>query len=75
MLDSVRVYGNAGGAHPGEITLKEQPEVVPMLMFCINHIIEEIITLNRSIDHLYETLLKDKRRGIETRDRNAPDTS
>lgn len=69
MLDSVRFYGNDGGAHPGEIDLKEQPEVVSMLMFCVNRIVEQMNTWPRQADEFYETIPENKRQGIEQRDR------
>jgi hypothetical protein len=75
MLDSVRWYGNDGGAHPGEIDLKEQPEVVAKLLFCVNRIVEQMVTWPREIEKLYNTVPESKRKVIEERDRNAPKAS
>jgi hypothetical protein len=69
MLDSVRFYGNDGGAHPGEIDLKEQPQTVQMLMFCVNRIVEQMVTWPRETDTFYQTIPENKRQGIEQRDR------
>lgn len=75
MLDSVRFYGNDGGAHPGEIDMNEQVETVDMLMFCINQIVEQVVTFERRVDQLYETLPENKRKGIDDRDRKAREVS
>lgn len=74
MLDSVRWYGNDGGAHPGEIDLKEQPEVVSKLMFCVNRIVVQMVTWPREADELYDSVPENKRKGIENRDRKASKT-
>lgn len=75
MLDSVRWYGNDGGAHPGEIDLKEQPEVVSKLMFCVNRIVVQMVTWPREADELYNSVPENKRKGIEDRDRKAREAS
>lgn len=69
MLDSVRIYGNDGGAHPGEIDLKEHPATVNMLMVCLNRIVEQMVTWPRESDELYRTTPENKRKVIEERDR------
>jgi hypothetical protein len=71
MLDTVRVFGNDGGAHPGEINMSEQPEVLNTLMFCVNTIVERVITYPKRIAEAYGTLAPDKLQGIEDRDRKA----
>lgn len=70
MLDAVCFYGNDGGAHPGEINLNEQPETVHMLMFCLNQVIEQMVTNPRRIDDFYETIPQSKRAAIERRDQS-----
>lgn len=71
MLDTVRVFGNEGGAHPGEINMNEQPETLGMLMFCVNTIVERLITYPKRIAEAYSALSPEKRKGIEDRDRYA----
>jgi hypothetical protein len=75
LLDSVRVFANEGGAHPGEIDLKEQPETVAMLMFCVNRIVEQVVTWPRQADAFYNTIPDNKHKGINDRDRKAPKAS
>lgn len=74
MLDTVRVIGNEGGAHPGEINMGEQPEVVGTLTFCVNTIVDRMITYPRRIDEAYSLLSPRKLEGIENRDRKASDS-
>lgn len=69
MLDTVRVFGNEGGAHSGKINMNEQPEVLGMLMFCVNTIVEGMITYPKRIAEVYSTLPVEQRKGIEDRDR------
>jgi len=71
MLDTVRVFGNEGGAHPGEINMNEQPETLGVLMFCVNTIVERLITYPKRIGEAYSALSPEKRKGIEDRDRYA----
>lgn len=75
MLDSVRFYGNDGGAHPGEIDMNEQAGTVDALMFCINQIVEQVVTFDRRVDQLYSTLPENKLEGIDNRDRKAREAS
>jgi hypothetical protein len=71
MLDTVRVFGNEGGAHPGEINMNEQPEVLGVLMFCVNTIVERMITHPKRIADAYAMLSPDNLKGIEDRDRKS----
>lgn len=71
MLDTVRVFGNEGGAHPGTINMNETPEVLGMLMFCVNTIVERMITFPNRISEVYSALPDEQRKGIEDRDRTA----
>jgi hypothetical protein len=73
MLDAVRVIGNEGGAHPGEIDMDEQPNVLTTLMFCVNTIVERMITHPKRIAEVYATLPESKRQGIKIRDKHAGD--
>jgi hypothetical protein len=69
MLDTVRVFGNEGGAHSGKINMNERPEVLGVLMFCVNTIVERMITFPKRIAEVYSTLPVEQRKGIEDRDR------
>lgn len=71
MLDSVRVFGNEGGAHPGEINMQEQSEMLQVLMFCVNTIVERIIAYPKQIAKVYEHLSPEQLESIATRDSKA----
>lgn len=68
MLDYVRVVGNES-VHPGQMDLKDNPEIVVVLAKLLNEIASEMITKPREIQELYNTLPQDKLKGIEDRDK------
>lgn len=51
-LDTVRVVGN-GAVHPGELDLRDNPEVVAALFTLVNLIVEKMLTEPRKIAELY----------------------
>jgi hypothetical protein len=66
-LDIIRVIGN-DSVHPGQIDVNDNPEIAHSLFDMINFIVDKMITESQKIDSLYESLPKDKRICIETRD-------
>jgi hypothetical protein len=68
-LDYCRVIGN-NAVHPGEIDLKDTPEVALQLFSMINIIVEDRITKPKEIEALYSKLPEEARKAIEERDRS-----
>ena len=70
-LDTVRIVGNEGGAHEGQIDLtgKDNREVVDKLFWLINFIIEKTITEPQEVEGMFASLPEDKKQGVETRDK------
>lgn len=68
MLDSVRVVGNES-VHPGQIDLRDDPELAGALFWLVNEIADEIIAKPNRIKAVYAKLPEEKRKGIEARDR------
>lgn len=68
MLDYVRVVGNEA-VHPGQMDLKDNPEIVVVLARLLNEIASEMITKPREIQELYSSLPQEKLKGIEDRDK------
>jgi hypothetical protein len=66
-MDIVRVFGN-NGAHPGEIQLKEDPELVKKMFELINFIATKMITSKKEITNLFEGLPEGVKEAIEKRD-------
>lgn len=66
-LDICRVVGN-NAVHPGEINLKDSPEIAQQIFSLINFIVEDRISRPREIDALYERLPETARKGVEGRD-------
>jgi hypothetical protein len=74
-LDIVRVIGSEG-VHPGQIDLKDSPEIANQLFRLVNLIGQRMITEPAEVDAMYETLPPEKRQGIEDRDtKNSKPTS
>ena len=69
-LDAVRIVGNEGGAHEGQIDLngKDNEEIVHKLFWFINFIIEKAITEPREIENTFHALPEEKRQATEKRD-------
>ncbi len=66
-LDIVRVTGN-DAVHPGQIDT-DNPETVAQLFKLINIIVEYMISLPNQVSGIYNSLPKDKIKGIEDRDK------
>jgi hypothetical protein len=70
-LDIVRVVGNES-VHPGEINVRDQPDVAKDLFFLVNEIVDDRISKYRrqaEINTIYQTLPLSKLKGIEERDK------
>lgn len=68
-LDIVRVVGNEA-VHPGQIDLRDEPETAAKLFQLLNLIVERMITEERVIDELFQSLPPDKLAGIAARDKD-----
>ncbi len=67
-LDIVRVIGN-NAVHPGQIDLNDNPEIAQNLFGLINVIAEIMISQDKHIDNLYETLPDGAKEQIAKRDK------
>ena len=69
-LDTVRIVGNEGGAHEGQIDLtgEDNREIVDRLFRLINFIVEKTITEPRVIESTFGSLPENKRQAAEKRD-------
>ena len=70
-LDTVRIVGNEGGAHEGQIDLtgEDNREIVDKLFKLVNFIVEKTITEPKEIKDIFASLPDDKRQGVENRDK------
>lgn len=67
-LDIVRVIGNEA-VHPGQIDIKDNPEIARSLFRLVNMITEEMITKPNKVSALYQELIPEKQKqGIVKRD-------
>ena len=66
-LDTLRVFGNSG-AHPEEIKLDENPDLVYKMYELMNIVTERLITRKNKIDELYDILPEKKKDHIKSRD-------
>lgn len=66
-LDIVRVVGNEQ-VHPGELDVRDNPEIALHLFDLVNHIVEERISRPAQIEALYLKLPQSKRDAIDKRD-------
>ncbi|WP_435208238.1 DUF4145 domain-containing protein [Micromonospora sp. bgisy143] len=69
-MDIVRVVGN-NAVHPGQISLDDDPNLLPSLFRLINMVVEEMISRPRHLDQLFELLPEQTRQGIERRNSRA----
>ena len=67
VLDIVRVIGN-NAVHPGQMDLKDDTETAERLFKLVNLIVEEMITVPRQVDQLYDSLPEGSREAIARRD-------
>lgn len=66
-LDSVRVIGNES-VHPGELDLRDNPEIAHTLFSLVNTIADQLITHPKAVNAIYANLPNSKREGIDQRD-------
>jgi hypothetical protein len=66
-LDIVRVVGNEQ-VHPGQLDVRDDPEIAAELFRLINFIVEDRISRPKAITTLYNRLPEAKRQAIERRD-------
>ena len=66
-LDILRVFGNSG-AHPGEIKLDEDPDLVHKMYGLMNYVTDRLITQKNQINELFEGLPEGIKGQIESRD-------
>lgn len=66
-MDAVRVIGN-NAVHPGQIDLRDTPEVALALFELVNLIVEQMITQPRAVEELYGRLPQGALDQIEKRD-------
>ncbi|MNO22855.1 hypothetical protein D3C76_126430 [compost metagenome] len=70
-LDIVRVIGNES-VHPGEIDLRDDPDIAAQLFELVNFIVEERISRKLKISSLFSRLPAGKLKGIQDRDKDKP---
>ncbi len=66
-LDTLRILGN-NGAHPGEIKLDEDPDLVNKMYGLMNYVTDRLITQKNQINELFEGLPKGIKNQIKSRD-------
>lgn len=66
-LDVIRVIGNES-VHPGQIDLNDNKEIATQLFHFVNIIANTMITQEKNIDEIYNTLPESKLNGINQRD-------
>lgn len=70
MLDAVRVIGNEQ-VHPGQIDVRDDPELLQTLFWLVNEIVDEQITKRNRVQAIYGLLPENKRKAIEDRGKRA----
>ncbi len=70
-LDTVRIFGNEGGAHEGQIDLtgEDNKQIVDRLFKLINFIVEKTITEPQEVKNMFASLPKNKKQGVAIRDK------
>ena len=66
-LDILRAFGN-NGAHPGEIKLDEDPDLVNKMYGLMNYVTDRLITQKNQINELFEGLPEGIKNQIKSRD-------
>ena len=66
-LDALRVVGN-NAVHPGELDLRDNPEIVNALFEVLNLIVEQRITQPKKVAAIYDSLPTGALNAIERRD-------
>lgn len=67
-LDAVRVIGNEA-VHPGQIDIKDSPQIAHQLFKLVNLIGRRMISEPAEVDEIYASLPEEKLKGIEARDK------
>ena len=67
-MDYVRVTGN-DAVHPGQIDVRDNPEIAGKLFDLVNGVAQEMITREKMVDELYESLPAGKKDQIDQRDK------
>lgn len=68
-FDIVRIVGN-NAVHPGEINIKDNPEICTKLFDLINIIVDQMITRPKEIDDFYNnTIPEANKKSIKNRDK------
>lgn len=67
-LDVVRVIGN-NAVHPGQIDLKDKPEVAQQLFILVNMITRQMITEPTDVDSMFDALPDKAKKGVKERDK------
>lgn len=66
-LDGVRLTGNAA-VHPGELDVRDDPEMVSKLFKLVNFIVEKMITEPKQVSGFYNAMPAGQRAAVEKRD-------
>jgi len=68
-LDTVRIAGNEGGAHEGQIDLtgKDNRQIVDKLFWLINFIVEKTISEPRKVEEMFDFLPENQKKAAEKR--------
>ncbi len=66
-LDSVRVIGNSA-VHPGKINIQDSPKKATALFMLVNFICEKMITENKRVKAIFDTLPGTSKKAIQKRD-------
>jgi Domain of unknown function (DUF4145) len=66
-LDAVRVIGNEA-VHPGTLDLKDDRDTATELFGLVNIIAEQMISIPKHVEEVYEKIPEEKRKAIERRD-------
>lgn len=66
-LDAVRVIGNES-VHPGEMNIKDDKDTALQLFMLVNLVAEQMISLPKAVDAIYNMIPESKRDAIDRRD-------
>lgn len=66
-LDAVRVIGNES-VHPGEMNIGDDKDTALQLFMLVNLVAEQMISLPKAVDNIYNMLPESKRNAIDRRD-------
>lgn len=70
-LDAVRVIGNET-VHPGELDIRDNPEIANALFSLVNLIVQTMITDPRTAREIFDKIPQGKKDGITQRDASTP---